>query len=121
MRNLLALVGLVVVGFCGLGYYLNWYSFAVEPGLDGKQHIQVDVDTKKITTDAKTFGNRVEKVVENAQKSNGSELKTGTSDFVGPPAPIEVVPAKPSQNVDASIPAAKFPIKISIPGPGKDD
>ena len=56
MRNLLALIGAVVVAFVGLGWYLGWYSFALSPSGDGKQRIQVDVDTNKIAEDAKRAG-----------------------------------------------------------------
>jgi len=54
MRNLLALIGLVVVLFVAIGYSRGWYAFNVTPGLDGKKHIAVEVDTGKIKNDTAT-------------------------------------------------------------------
>jgi hypothetical protein len=53
MRNLLALIGLAVVVFLGAGYYLGWYTLDTSTGLNGKQHISFEVDTKKIAADSK--------------------------------------------------------------------
>ena len=80
MRNILALIGLIVVVFVGAGWYFKWYQFVVTPSLDGKQHIQVEVDTKRIGEDAKKFGETVNSAVQNAQKD-------GKTEFVGPPLP----------------------------------
>jgi hypothetical protein len=86
VRNLLSLVGLVVVVFLGLGWYLNWYSFAVQPGTDGKQRIQVDVDTRKITDDAQRARERVGKVL--ASDPNAATVPTqSANDLMGPPVP----------------------------------
>ena len=88
MRNLLALVGLVVVGFAGVGYYLGWYHFDMSPGKDGKQHISVDVDTKKIGQDAQSGLEKVERgVKDNLKKEGDTEPKTDPKEFVGPPEP----------------------------------
>lgn len=56
MRNLLALVGLVVVLFLGLGWYLDWYSFRPAPVLTdpGRKTYTIDINTKKITDDVGT-------------------------------------------------------------------
>ena len=51
MRNLLALVGLVVVGFAGIGWYNGWYTIGSEPTSDGHRRINVDVNTKEIGED----------------------------------------------------------------------
>src|SRR4051794_8857706 len=52
MRNLLALIGLVVVGFGGIGWYLGWYHLSVAKGPEGTVEIKVDVDSKKVADDA---------------------------------------------------------------------
>lgn len=52
MRNLLALIGLLVVGFGGLGWYLGWYKVNVTKAPDGNLRIEADVDTKKVGSDA---------------------------------------------------------------------
>lgn len=66
MRNLLALVGLAVVGFFGLGWYLGWYSVGVAPAPDGKKRISFDVDTAKMANDAKRAGDKVGALLQNA-------------------------------------------------------
>ncbi len=75
MRNLLALIGLAVVVFLGAGYYFGWYSIDMSKGIDGKQHINLEVDTKKIGTDTKNIGEKVAEkggdAVDNLKKSNG--------------------------------------------------
>ncbi len=82
MRNLLALVGLVVIGFVGVGYYLGWYNYSWLPGKDGKQHISFEVDTKKIGADGQKGLDRVgEFTKEKLKKENVSE----STEFVGPP------------------------------------
>jgi hypothetical protein len=51
MRNLLALAGLVVVTFVGVGWYLGWYKVQDAPTPDGHHHIQIDVDANKVKSD----------------------------------------------------------------------
>ncbi len=63
MKNILALVGLAIVLFVGLGWQLGWYKVATEPTADGHRKINVDLDTKKITTDIKTGTQKVGEVI----------------------------------------------------------
>jgi len=53
MRNLLALIGLVVVLFLGLGWYLDWYSFRPTTVLTdpGRKTYTIDINAKKIGDD----------------------------------------------------------------------
>ena len=96
MRNMLALIGAAVVLFVGIGWYQGWYTFAIAPGTNGKQRIEVDVDTKKIAEDARKAAETVSKTVgEPAPGSKAAEL-------VGPPLPPDM-PKKVTVN--------------SIPGP----
>ncbi|MGL6096224.1 MAG: hypothetical protein ACRC7O_10565 [Fimbriiglobus sp.] len=101
MRNMLALIGLVVVTFCGVGWYRGWYSFEMSPGESGKQRIQVDVDTDRIKSDAKEATQRIEQIAKdpNAPAAPSTVKVTETSpatstakvsEFVGPPAPAEL-------------------------------
>lgn len=48
MRNLLALAALAIIAFAVIGYYQGWYTFRSSASPDGRQSIQLDVDTKKI-------------------------------------------------------------------------
>lgn len=102
MRNVLALIGLVVVVFVGAGWYFGWYKFAVTPTIDGKQQIQVEVDTRKIGEDAKKFGETVNTAVQNAQP------KDEKSSFVGPPAP---------EGMSKPTPPTVGPVSFTFPGP----
>ena len=91
MRNFLAFIGLIVVAFVGIGYYMGWYKFALSAGKDGKQHINVEVDTKKMGTDVQSGVEQGGQLVKDKlQKEGGTE----SPDFVGPPEPK----AKPSPN-----------------------
>lgn len=107
MRNLLALIGAVVVLFVGLGWYLGWYSFTLSPGTEGKQRLQVDVDTKKITDDAKKVGQAANNVIQSATKDEqkGAPL----ADFVGPPVPDDLPARQPKQ--------LQIPPSLKVPGP----
>lgn len=72
MRNLLALIGLVVVGAAGLGWYLGWYKLDVTRTSDGNLQINTTVDTKKAEADSATF-------FKNASALIGSQIeKSGT-------------------------------------------
>ncbi|MCI0739431.1 MAG: hypothetical protein L0Y72_10335 [Gemmataceae bacterium] len=51
MRNLLALLGLSLVIFLGLGWYLGWYKIHSSPSADGHRQIQIDLNTPKIKQD----------------------------------------------------------------------
>jgi hypothetical protein len=84
MRNLLALAGLVVVGFAGLGWYLGWYKIQSSPSSDGHTHIQIDLNTNKIKSDVVKGENAVHEVIANKentgpQNSNGNVPANGTT------------------------------------------
>ena len=63
MKNILALIGLVVVLTAGLGWYLGWYKLGTEPGDSGHRVINVDVNTQKITDDLKKGGQKVGEII----------------------------------------------------------
>jgi hypothetical protein len=52
MRNLLSLLGLALVTFLGLGWYLDWYQITPKPATAaGHRGIEIDLNTKKIGED----------------------------------------------------------------------
>lgn len=51
MRNLLALIGALVIGFAGVGWYMGWYKLTVSKNSDGNIRIETDVDGKKVVKD----------------------------------------------------------------------
>jgi|ERR1022692_652548 hypothetical protein len=78
MRNILALVGLAVVVFGGLGWYLGWYQLGTTPGADGHRQINVDLNTKKIADDVKKGEQKVSDVI--SKESNGTIAPTPAPD-----------------------------------------
>lgn len=59
MRNLLALIGLAVVLFVGVGYVRGWYAFSFTTGSDGKTDVNVKLDTNKVKADAHEGADKV--------------------------------------------------------------
>lgn len=90
MRNLLALVGLVVVGFAAVGWYCGWYKLSVNKAADGNVQIQTEVDTKKVADDSAAFFQKMGQVIgENGQKDG----QPG-SPPVNTPGPSTAAPAR---------------------------
>jgi hypothetical protein len=115
MRNLLALIGLVVVAFIGLGWYFQWYSFVITPGNDGRVKFQGDVDTNKIVEDAKKAGETVGNVVKNSPAKS-----EGPGEFVGPPMPDFMKDSPSSSGPATSTGPVKFTFPSSLPGPKRN-
>lgn len=51
MRNLLALLALLVLAFATIGWYQDWYHIRGVPAPDGQQSLTVDINTRKIGQD----------------------------------------------------------------------
>ncbi|HEV3383810.1 MAG TPA: hypothetical protein VG097_03290 [Gemmata sp.] len=114
MRNIFALIGILVVGLGGLGWYLGWYKVNVSKNSDGSMQIQTDVDTKKVTTDSSAFFQKVGQMVDDKVNQNG---QSGTTPPATTPAntPANTQPANntPPGN-SLSLPSNTLP---SIPLP----
>lgn len=75
MRNLLALIGALVVGFGGLGWYLGWYKLNFNRNPQGNLEIKTDVDTGRVAKDTGNglkqigtfFGSKLEQAVPDAK------------------------------------------------------
>ncbi|VTS02530.1 RodZ family helix-turn-helix domain-containing protein [Tuwongella immobilis] len=113
MRNLLALVGLVVVVFGGLGSYLGWYKVTRQPSTDGEVHLGVKVDTSKIKQDAHNAIERGGEIIQDIRKGK-AERDAANADGTTAPAPVEPTPAptnannKPTPPVSLPTPFANF-------------
>ncbi len=106
MRNLLALIGLAVVLFAGLGWYLGWYKLSVAKTDDGKLQIKADVDAQKVKDDSGTFFKNAATAIGKKLEESGPEPKdakgapAGTPGPIAPPAPdrpngpIPLIPPK---------------------------
>src|SRR6516165_2748912 len=98
MRNLLALLGLAIVVFAGLGWYLGWYHVAVAPAADGHKKVEFDVDTSKLQTDVSAGLNKGKQLVDSFRKDSPTPPTApaeGSKDFVGPPKPSNLPPTRP--------------------------
>ena len=81
MRNLFALIGLLVVGVGGAGWYLGWYKVNFTKNTDGNLQIQTNVDTKKVSGDSAEFFQKVTQMVnDKVQQAN----QTGTAPAATP-------------------------------------
>jgi hypothetical protein len=91
MRNLFALIGILVVGVGGLGWYLGWYKVNVTKNSDGEIKIQTDVDTKKVSGDSSAFFQKVGQVVnekvQEASQNNASAPATTPASTPGSATP----------------------------------
>jgi hypothetical protein len=113
MKNLLAFVGLLVVGFGGLGYYLDWYNIDIHKNANGKVNIAGDIDPGKIAGDVKNFGNKVGKVI--GDQPAQSTPATGST-FVGPPLPASLQ-QRPDNSIQPTANGFTIPIEIKVPSP----
>lgn len=59
MRNLLALLGALVVTFLVAGYFLGWYSIQSVPSSPGHHKVNIDVDGTKIRQDLNKSGEQI--------------------------------------------------------------
>ena len=107
MRNLLALVGLAVIGFGGIGWYMGWYKLNVAKNTDGNIQITTDVDTKKVGSDSSEFLKNVSTVIGSHVDKAAQEAKTAAPSTAPGTTPG---PLTPSQN------GTTVPALPSIPG-----
>jgi len=125
MRNLFALIGILVVGLGGVGWYLGWYKVHVSKNPDGEIQIQTDVDTKKVSGDSSAFFQRVEQVVnEKTQQANPNGASTPTTTPANTPgSPASATPANstnPSQSNSGKPAGNTSPLPLPIPPPPQD-
>jgi hypothetical protein len=109
MRNLLALIGLVVVGFGGIGWYMGWYHLSVAKSPEGNVEIKVDVDSKKVTDDAgkgiAVVGDQVGKVAQDGKAAPSQPAPTSGS----------LTPQAPAATTDGGWFADLFQTKSAAP------
>ena len=109
MKNLLALIGLVVVVFLVGGNYFGWYTFSSKTTIDGRSQYQFDVDTKKLAEDARALGDRVSGAAAPAKPAPA--LQPLPPGVMGPPAPKYA--AEPARGPEAGFtPEGGFEIRL---------
>jgi hypothetical protein len=83
MKNLLALLGLAIVVFAGLGYYHNWYKIdrSTSP-TTGNQQISIEIDAKKVAAgveeDVEAGADKVQDFLEKRKQAE-TEAKSKSS------------------------------------------
>jgi hypothetical protein len=89
VKNLLALLGALVVAFAGVGWYLDWYKIQSSTDSAGHREVNIDLNTKKINADISKGAEKVEKVIEHKQS-------TGTDNPTPPPPNPQDVTVRPN-------------------------
>jgi hypothetical protein len=121
---LLALIGLLVVGAGGLGWYMGWYKLSLTRTSDGNIEIKTDVDTKKVNTDVTNGLKNISSAVENKanQAAKDATPPAGTPGATpGPVAPAQgsgLNPLAPAAGTpEAPTPPAGGPLPPAPPKP----
>jgi hypothetical protein len=94
MKNLLALVGAVVVLVVGLGWYLQWFKFGSESGTPGHPKYNVEVESDKIKADLKKGKETVGEFIKEHETSKGVPAQT-TSIPLNPDGSYTLPPLPP--------------------------
>ena len=114
MRNVLALIGLLVIGFVGLGWYMEWYKLSVTRGSDGNLQITTNVDTKKVGSDSSEFFKNAATVIGSHAEKAARDVKTsvpaGAPGATPGPVATPPIPSVPIAPVATDVPSA-----ITIP------
>src|SRR5262245_24139855 len=82
MRNMLALIGAMVVTVGGVGWYLDWFKVRSTPAPAGYRSLNIDINTGKISDDIHRGSARVQEVLEKAKDDPPAKAK-GTADNKG--------------------------------------
>ncbi len=125
MRNILALFGLLVIGFLGVGWYMGWYKLSFSRTSDGNLEIKTNVDTKKVGDDSSGFfknaataiTNQAEKAAQDAKASTPAGAPGSTPGPVTPPAGA---PTTPAPEVLPSIPVLPAPAAPGAQSPPRN-
>lgn len=103
MKNLLALLGLGLVLFFGIGYFRGWYTFNFSTGTDGKTNINIGVDRTKVGGD-----------LEQGREWAGEKL----DQLKAPKTDAQVHPAGGAQPAAGQQPVANLPALPPLPAAG---
>ncbi len=110
MKNILALVGLLVVGFAGTGWYLGWYKLGVESGGSGHTKVNADLDTDKIKHDLQTGAKNISDYVAPLRT-----VEAQLTSFTFPPVQLKELAPAPVATLQLNPDGT--PKKVVIPPP----
>jgi hypothetical protein len=103
-KNLLALVGLAVVGFVAAGYYLGWYNIGAQMDSQGNKKLEIQVDASKVEHDIHQGEQVVEKKLQNRTAVSGSTPQAPPAPAVTPSLP-GMPPGMSDQPAPANLPS----------------
>jgi hypothetical protein len=106
VKNLLALVGALVVGFGVTGWYLGWYNIGTQTDAQGHKHVDLQVDSSKVQHDLEEGKQELQSVIKDK-----TAAVTQTPVVVSQPAPVAPAPTPPSA------PRASILMPVSPPPP----
>jgi hypothetical protein len=117
MKNLLALVGLAVVGFGGVGWYMGWYTLKVDRDNGGHVNVSTKVDTKKVLEDSGNWLQQAGKFLETKVQKASDDAKVQPPGAAGTtPGPVSIPNGNnptPNTNVNQGswlLPPQTYPI-----------
>ena len=76
MKNLLALVGLAVVAFAGVGWYMGWYKVKVDRSASGELQVETKVNTKQVSEDTSNWLQQAGKFLDSKVQKASEDAKT---------------------------------------------
>jgi hypothetical protein len=79
MRNLLALLAVLVLLFAGVGWYRDWFKVRSEPAASGHRNVNIDIDTHRIGQDLHQGEKKIEQILQNAKDAHGGDAKAPVS------------------------------------------
>jgi hypothetical protein len=114
MKNLLALVGLLVVGFGGVGWYMGWYTLKVDRSSAGELQVQTKVNTKQVAEDTGNWLQQAGKFLDTKVQKASEDAKVQTPCPVGttpgPVTPPSGTAVPPSNQGNWLLPPQTYPI-----------
>lgn len=114
MRNLLALIGLLVLGFVGIGWYMGWYKLSFSRTTDGNLEIKTNVDTKKVGADSSDALNKLGTVIGNQAEKAAQDAKNALPPLpAGTPGPV----ALPQGGANSPNTPITIPVAPDAPAP----
>jgi hypothetical protein len=105
MRNLLALVGALVVAFAVVGWYRGWYNFKTEPDAAGHQEVNIDINGLKIKQDLNKGRQKLKGVLDAKARDVTAQVPQPAPNEGVPPAavPSGFAPSNPIPQGEAVV------------------
>ncbi len=77
MRNLLALLALVVLAFSVAGWFRGWYHVESLPSEPGRSAYRIEVDRSQIGDDISSVGKAISRMFSREKSEDGTEPARG--------------------------------------------